>query len=333
MHCHWCVASGNVTKCVDQTLLHIASPYLFPFVLEYSLIALATFGGMFASLDVAVSKDFLKAVKKVIQRAKNNSKKGNVKANDHHNESTFAKAHMGLFLGMLVLAGMVVSIVLFFYWSSVEHIDEDEPPNMNPTLMFHGTDLGAHVLMFIAVIVGFAKFFRLGFSLTRWNTIDHALLLISLAGVILFETFMMISSFTYITEGQHDGVRTVSIVACASGLVAIFQSLFQTIFIIDGMQRYSSNVADQKTKPGRGAVTFLVITNLSLWMYKSFQVKQISIDRHSLFYGSSAWAIILNINLPLTVFYRFHSSVCLADMWFAAYEPEEEMPMDMRYLE
>jgi hypothetical protein len=37
------------------------------------------------------------------------------------------------------------------------------------------------------------------------------------------------------------------------------------------------------------------------------------------YYGQITWLLLLNINLPLLLFYRFHSSVCLADAWHSAY--------------
>ena len=41
------------------------------------------------------------------------------------------------------------------------------------------------------------------------------------------------------------------------------------------------------------------------------------------FYGTLAWLFILNINLPLQLFFFFHSSVCFADIWSMAYKPVE----------
>jgi hypothetical protein len=42
------------------------------------------------------------------------------------------------------------------------------------------------------------------------------------------------------------------------------------------------------------------------------------------FYGSIVWLLLVNINLPLLLFYRFHSSVCFADIWHVAYVPLDE---------
>ncbi len=50
---------------------------------------------------------------------------------------------------------------------------------------------------------------------------------------------------------------------------------------------------------------------------------QVGLSRYEDFFGTTAWPIILNITLPLVVFYRFHSSVCMADMWSGCYEREK----------
>lgn len=41
-----------------------------------------------------------------------------------------------------------------------------------------------------------------------------------------------------------------------------------------------------------------------------------------LFYGLTLWNILDHVSMPLIMFYRFHASVCLVDMWNHAYEPK-----------
>ena len=45
-----------------------------------------------------------------------------------------------------------------------------------------------------------------------------------------------------------------------------------------------------------------------------------SLEREDLF-GSVPWLLLVDINLPLLLFFRFHSSVSLADAWHVAYTP------------
>ena len=53
-----------------------------------------------------------------------------------------------------------------------------------------------------------------------------------------------------------------------------------------------------------------------------FQIKEVTLHRFVDFFGPTAWPIIMNTSLPLVLFYRFHVSVCLADMWSLVYKPE-----------
>jgi len=45
-----------------------------------------------------------------------------------------------------------------------------------------------------------------------------------------------------------------------------------------------------------------------------------SLKREDL-YGSITWLLLVNVSLPLLLFYRFHSSVSFADAWHVAYTP------------
>jgi hypothetical protein len=38
------------------------------------------------------------------------------------------------------------------------------------------------------------------------------------------------------------------------------------------------------------------------------------------YYNGSTWAIIQAFTSPLSIFYRFHSSVCLSDIWQEVYQ-------------
>lgn len=77
-------------------------------------------------------------------------------------------------------------------------------------------------------------------------------------------------------------------------------------------------------KPGRGLITFLVVCNVAMWITETFQIKSHELlDVRYVFYGKVWWTIIGHMTVPLTMFYRFHSSVCLVDIWKSAYEPAE----------
>lgn len=109
-----------------------------------------------------------------------------------------------------------------------------------------------------------------------------------------------------------------------SYFLQLIQILIQTPWIIDGLRRCSNSAILRQRKPGRELVTFLLIANVSLWIYYTFSVKTADVgDIRYGFYGDRAWSIINHVSLPLIMFYRFHASVCLVDIWRHSYEPGE----------
>lgn len=42
------------------------------------------------------------------------------------------------------------------------------------------------------------------------------------------------------------------------------------------------------------------------------------------FFLQEAWTLLSHMTLPLALFYRFHSSVCLVDIWKGGYEAEAD---------
>lgn len=92
--------------------------------------------------------------------------------------------------------------------------------------------------------------------------------------------------------------------------------------IVDGLRRCSDSRQNQTLKPGRNFVMFLIVANLTIWMWETVEAKTVgyTIGRKA-FYGKDFWGILSHLSIPLTVFYRFHSSVALADIWASAYQP------------
>jgi hypothetical protein len=92
--------------------------------------------------------------------------------------------------------------------------------------------------------------------------------------------------------------------------------------IMDGLRRCSDSHDNQMNKPGRNVVTLLLITNLAIYLWDTFEVKNTSYhEARKKFYGELLWTLLSHMTLPLCIFYRFHSSVALADIWSSAYKP------------
>ena len=68
-------------------------------------------------------------------------------------------------------------------------------------------------------------------------------------------------------------------------------------------------------------ITFLLICNLAMWAISTFETSRA--DAHPTllnYYGVWAWTIISHVSMPLAIFYRFHATVCLCEIWKRAYK-------------
>jgi len=55
-------------------------------------------------------------------------------------------------------------------------------------------------------------------------------------------------------------------------------------------------------------------------MHDSLSAKKVKLNPlQTDYYDGSTWLIVQAFTSPLSIFYRFHSSVCLADIWQEVY--------------
>jgi len=92
------------------------------------------------------------------------------------------------------------------------------------------------------------------------------------------------------------------------------------LFISDMSRRRVSTAEQDHREPGRQTVTFLLITNLTLWLVYAFEMQKVEANPVQLnFYGFLPWAIMQRMTLPLCIFYRFHSAIVYAEIWKNTY--------------
>ena len=90
--------------------------------------------------------------------------------------------------------------------------------------------------------------------------------------------------------------------------------------IVDGLRRCSDSAKNQNEKPGRPLVTFLIMANLIMYVWDTLEVKNPEVyTGRKYYYGEKFWITISHMTLPLCIFYRFHSSAALVDIWSSAY--------------
>jgi len=55
-------------------------------------------------------------------------------------------------------------------------------------------------------------------------------------------------------------------------------------------------------------------------MHDSLSAKKVRLNPlQNEYYNAGTWSIVQAFTSPLSIFYRFHSSVCLADIWQEVY--------------
>ncbi|CAD5123001.1 DgyrCDS11391 [Dimorphilus gyrociliatus] len=315
--------AGNGNNCSSQnSLVSKASPYLFPFVLEYSLIAAATMMVMSSELTVRVTSDLIEKVRKQLKKNQQLRKRASTisKPSQHIEEGVeFQKAHTGMFTGIVFLAVSVIGMILFLNTYNKNKTDKKDLA----IKIHHCFDIGLNLIMAIASILSMIRLMsKLSYSYSSKNGVDQGLIILSSGGGILLNTFMFIAAVTGIF--QNDNRLVILKLRSAQSFLGVIQTLIQTTMIIDGLQRYSKTQSQQQEKPGRNHITFLIVANLGMWLFKMVQLKQLGLDRQREFFGKLAWAIVLNVCLPLQLFFHFHSTVCLADIWVSAYEPDAD---------
>lgn len=102
---------------------------------------------------------------------------------------------------------------------------------------------------------------------------------------------------------------------------SFIQTCLQTLFVLHGWKKRCHNLEQIKHKPGRELITFLIIANMALWSINCLEKNRAEFrTNHLNFYGPWAWTIITHISMPLAVFYRFHSTICLFEIWKSAYK-------------
>ena len=217
-------------------------------------------------------------------------------------------SNKGLFLGILTMVAAIISMIVFFVLVA--------KPGYKHTaaLIMHVSEVTLHFLASIAICVAFYKIRNLKFHKERDNDLDEILLLLSLLGVYMFSVFSIVAG-----DGPSgDSGGTLIILTAVS---VIIQSSLQTVFILNGLRRSSYKPYHENKKPGREYVTYLLVCNIAMWGINTFEVLRSDSNPVQLtFYGFLPWSIITHLTTPMTIFYRFHSTVCLANIWKNAYK-------------
>lgn len=279
------------------TLVQDASPFLFPCTIEYSLIC--------AAILYIMWREICKPQKESPIRI--NESLSPCKRSPHHYSVDCARAHKGLFTGILILVLTIISLILFFVLISRP---EFVTLAVNEVTICELTLYGTATL---ATIIGMFQVRHLEYDSLRSFQLDDILLVGAQTGLFLYSIFTVI--------GGHFTMRKDTILVLITALASIVQTACQTMFILDASRRNAASAEHMRKKPGREIVTFLLVCNLAMWAISTLEKSRAESHPIQLnFYGLWAWTIITHVSMPLAIFYRFHSTVCLCEIWKRAYK-------------
>ena len=274
-----------------DTLARRAAPYLYPSSIEYSIIA------------AAVIYRIYKNVGRVIKGMADPMGEIPAATADCH------KANKGFFMGLFISVMTLIAISSYFIF------DEKLARISTAAVIFYVLEMSLLLVACIVVVIGFIRLHQLLFNLDEVDSFNGMLLIIGLVGLCVYDMFVIISSSATVTQLGH-----VSVLSLCSSLMALIQASVQTIFVLDGLRRCAASDDHVFQKPGRALVTFLLLCNLSLWIVNIFEVKKVETSSlHVAYYGYLPWSIISHICVPLMIFFRFHSSICMSEIWIYAY--------------
>lgn len=128
-----------------------------------------------------------------------------------------------------------------------------------------------------------------------------------------------------VESSAEDDDLASEILAAIAAILSIIQGTFQTLFILECLRRYAAATSPFMRKPARELITALLLTNVSMWFFDTLSAKRFDTKPYLIeHFGILKWSIINAFSSPIAIFYRFHSSVCLSDIWYGLYYGEHE---------
>ena len=227
-------SSNDSTTTVLSVLDQIESSlfvYLYPCLIEYSLISVTVFYLMWRNIGRTEKRSDMHF------------------ADRHLYKINCSRASRGLLIGGIIFLLTVLTIIPDYVL---------QPESAIP--ITHVTEL---VLLFIAtliVCVAFSSTTKLNYDRHgHANVFDQILILLTTVGDFAYSFFglfaaVLIKSYT---------IKIPRAVEVAISLIAILQTFLQSAFILDTLKRRLTTTDERRNKPGREWITALLLINLS----------------------------------------------------------------------
>lgn len=235
------------------------------------------------------------------------------KQQDHYDANHFTidcgKSTTGLFIGIFAMLLTIISLITYFIYKKHDPITAIK--------LSETTELCLLTFSMVIVINIFIKlkFHKFQHKLEENLCYNSVLTIVGLAGVYLYGFYSIIA---ILNNGLSSNIENLSLLI---QLFSIIESTIQSVLIINGFKMYTKNKQTLKNKPGRSLITLLILLDVCLWLSETLSVKKYEMNMVQLdYYDIVFWSIVTSISSPLAIFFRFHASVCLSDIWKTLYE-------------
>ncbi|XP_055586020.1 proton channel OtopLc-like isoform X2 [Uranotaenia lowii] len=286
------------------SLVQNAAPFLFPCTIEYSLICAVILYEMWKKLRHANRRG---------STARKGSRKSLTGKSANLLSIDCSSAQRGMFGGVLVIVLTIIVLIMYFVLHKEQNYQH--VATMEVTI----SEIVLYGITTAAVVYAMFVMRDLKFSQKKGDagmSLDCTLLVLAQVGIYIYGMFSMIGTFFSI--GISEYATSYSLIA---ELLSIVQTSVQTLFTLNSWWRRCKGAKQNRAKPGREVITFLLVANMSIWFVNTL-IKTNASFRPSLmsFYGVWAWTIITHVSMPLAIFYRFHSTICLFEVWKNTYK-------------
>lgn len=306
-YCPWTISETEKTEdliayhlCIQNSTIGAiwekAMPYLYPFNVQYSLVAAAI---------LYITWSNLQSNRVKLQRFTAVSVYGR-ESNDE--EITCAGSTRGLFLGLLVLVAGIIVLILYFVLS--------QDKAFNVLFLVGSLECGIFCISILATIIGLLQIRKMRSKTSRQQRLSELLQRAGMLAVYIYGICNMIVGGISIGNSEH-------FVLLLHGTFMVVQACLQSLFIHQVAKKRLSPL-NMDEKPGRQVVIFLVFSNLVLWILESFTTpNQLRSQLQLQFYGHVTWPVVSRIIMPFVIFYRFHSAVALMEAWRKSYKVKQ----------
>lgn len=247
----WEIKYGCEKDTYLSSMINSMAPYLYPFSIEFYILLVGMWMFLKENLGKVELHTHIPSIEVTYEGTNQKSLMSNmVIAVDCHASSR------GLFLGLLTTAVTTISIILLFILSASDETSE-------AALIVNGvTEVSILTLMIGSAVMAYRLLRMLDVIHHFGSSVDDILLYVTLPCIFLY-------AFLRITPALLVG----DILFASVSILQVIQVIIQTALIHDGLRRRSNSPNLRRRKPGREILTFLVVTNVALWLLQTFEIK------------------------------------------------------------